>query len=555
MFDYLKKIIETDKTKNILKILAFQLGFIVAFSFLFLFDDYIFKIFNNNNKASLSFAYFFLAFALSSAISLIKSKKVIYCILSIFCFIEITQLVYLSYFGTYLHPTIIPLIFKELLEIQETGFGSIGKVYYAFLAVLIPYAIMVLLVKKYHDKLYTFKFSWIIFVFLISLMPLRAIKEVSIVKMLANPQFPSIYNGLRIYSGYLFNVLPTSIGEKNVNFDFEKYKVTKTQPLNDKMNLVLVYGESFNYYNQGLYGYEKYTTPNLSKLANEDKNFIYKKGIAGAVSTQQSIPCFFNLQREPKNYKMQIDMQLNLFKLAKEQGFKTFFISAQSSGLTNNIGGQYIDVFITLENEHKLFSKKKDEALLELLKKQKLSDKNFIVLHQRNLHSPYEKNYAHRKKEFEKFKNSYDNAMLYNDYILNELITYFRDNTEIPLYLFITSDHNELTGQNGLFGHITLVPEGADVPIMLYTKNANPEIQAELANSFTPTHHELGLLIAKIMGCNISNPNTEDNIYYINGNDSMARYGYIEVIKDLKNKKVKYKMIDLNKVKDKQQRF
>ena len=46
--------------------------------------------------------------------------------------------------------------------------------------------------------------------------------------------------------------------------------------------------------------------------------------------------------------------------------------------------------------------------------------------------------------------------------------------------MFITSDHNELTGQNGLFCHIALVAEGADVQIILYTKNANYKIVSEL---------------------------------------------------------------------------
>ena len=69
------------------------------------------------------------------------------------------------------------------------------------------------------------------------------------------------------------------------------------------------------------------------------------------------------------------------------------------------------------------------------------------------------------------------------------------------------------------------------------------------------THHELWFLIAKIMGYEITNSNTKDGIYYINGNDSMARYGYIEVVKDLRNKRINYKMIDFDKVQNKQQRF
>ena len=547
-----------EKFKNFLKStvckkILLQLLFIFVFSILFIVDDYIFKIFNHINKATFSFKYYSLALALSTLILFIKNKKLIYSILTVICFIELTELVYLAYFGTYLHPTIIPLIFEEVEEIAETGFGSASKVYYAFLSVLIPYGIMAFLIKKYHSKLFSFKFAWILFFLLISLMPLRAVREVSIAKLSANPQYPSLYNGMRIYSAYFFNILPSSIQEKNIDYHFKDYQVKKGKPLNDKMNIIVVYGESFNYYNQQLYGYNKNTTPNLLKLSQEDENFIFKKGISGAVSTQQSIPCFFNLQREPKNYKMQAEATLNLFKLAKEQGFKTILISAQSNGLMSNIGRQYIDTFITLEDKEEFFEKYKDEGLLKLLKEQELTDKNFIVLHQRNIHSPYEKNYSHRKEEFDKFDNTYDNGMLYNDFILSQIIQYEKENSKNPLYLFITSDHNELTGQNGLYGHITLVPEGGDIPIMLYTNNT--EIRNELKNTFRPTHHELGLLIAKILGYKITNPNTPDNVFYINGNDTMARYGYIEVIKDLDKKEVNYKIIDSNKIKNIQQRF
>ena len=143
--------------------------------------------------------------------------------------------------------------------------------------------------------------------------------------------------------------------------------------------------------------------------------------------------------------------------------------------------------------------------------------------------------------------------MLYEDYILNNIINYFKDKKDFPTYLFITSDHNELTGQKGLYGHINLVPEGADVPIMLYSNNQN--IVKELQNIFYPTHYDIGLLIAKIMGYKIINPNSLDNEYYINGNDSMARYGYIKVIKDIENKKINYEFIDFDKIENRQSRF
>lgn len=533
-----------------------QLLYSVGLAILLLLDDHIFGLFNNLNKTIWLSKYATLILILAIIITTIAQRWLIYTLLGILAILNIIQLCYLAYFGAYLHPTIIPLIFQESGEILTTGLGMFSRVYYVFLAVLLPYGIIIWFIYKYQHKFYTWRYSWIMLMLFLSLVPLRASREVSIAGLVANPQNPSIYNGLKIFCGYFFNILPSTWNTDVTAVNFQPYQVSKTQGLPDKINIILVYGESFNYHNQSLYGYKHDTTPKLRQLAlNEPHNFVYKCGIAGAVSTQQSIPVFFNLQQEPKNYQMQIGMSLNLFKLAKEQGFKTIFISAQSKGLTNSLGGQYIDTFITVEDMAKLFREQRDEMLLTLLKQQTLGDKNFIVLHQRNLHSPYAQNYAHKQQQFAKFTDTYDNAMLYNDYVLAEIIGYVRTKMAQPAYLFITSDHNELTGQQGLYGHITLVPEGADVPIMLYTSETDADILRQMQGTFRPTHYELGLWIAKLMGYTIVNPNTPDNIFYINGNDSLARYGYIKVIRDIKQQTIQYETIDADKVKNTQQIF
>lgn len=549
MKEILKNINEILTSKQFWKAFAKQILFILILSVLFLVDDYIFKIFNGLNKATLSIKMVSLAVGLATAISIIKNKKIIYCFLGILCIMELVYLVYLAYFGTFLHPTAIPLIIKEAPEIAETGFGMFGKVYYAFVAVLLQYGLIFLFIKKFKDKIFSFKFSWIILVLFVSLIPVRAIRETSMARLVANPAYPSIYNSMRIFSGYFFNILPNSLKDNNEIEKFNDYTIKENKPLHKKATVVLVYGEGFSYARQGLYGYDKDTTPNLSEFAKTYKNFIYTKGIAGAVATQQSIPAFFNLQREPKNYKMQIDMNINLFKLAKNHDFKTLFISVQTLGLTNSIGRQFIDDFMTVEDIQSLYDKERDEALLTTLQTKNLTENNFIVLQQRNLHSPYDKNYDHKKEQFNKFKDVYDNATLYNDYVLAELINYIKTTIKTPYYIFITSDHNELTGEDGLYGHTILTPKGADVPMMLYaSEDANPEIINEFKNTFRLTHNELGILIAKIFGYEIINTNTPKDVYYINGNDTLARFGYIKVIKDFKNQSINYEMIDGNKM-------
>lgn len=92
-----------------------------------------------------------------------------------------------------------------------------------------------------------------------------------------------------------------------------------------------------------------------------------------------------------------------------------------------------------------------------------------IVLHQMGNHGPaYYKRYP---KEFEKFTpvcktnelkdcsleeigNAYDNAILYTDYFLNEVIELLKKNGEkYETAMFYISDHGESLGENGLYLH------------------------------------------------------------------------------------------------------
>ena len=93
----------------------------------------------------------------------------------------------------------------------------------------------------------------------------------------------------------------------------------------------------------------------------------------------------------------------------------------------------------------------------------------FIVLHQMGNHGPaYFKRYP---AEFEKFQptcqsnelgkctreeigNAYDNAILYTDYFLGQVIGFLKkNNARFETALFYVSDHGESLGENGLYLH------------------------------------------------------------------------------------------------------
>jgi lipid A ethanolaminephosphotransferase len=93
----------------------------------------------------------------------------------------------------------------------------------------------------------------------------------------------------------------------------------------------------------------------------------------------------------------------------------------------------------------------------------------FIVLHQMGNHGPaYYKRYP---KEFEKFKptcrtselqqcskeeivNAYDNAIVYTDYFLSQIIALLKTyDHQFETALFYVSDHGESLGENNIYLH------------------------------------------------------------------------------------------------------
>ena len=154
-----------------------------------------------------------------------------------------------------------------------------------------------------------------------------------------------------------------------------------------------------------------------------------------------------------------------------------------------------------------------------------LSDRNFIILHQRNSHAPYASNYTHRP-EFNVFPtenqprevyqvNSYDNSMLYSDWFYSEIIRHFKGMSDKwKSCIFITSDHGEMFGENGLWGHNHLDIENFRVPFIYYGVGMESEFNEKVKKYGIVTHYDLGNIIAGLFGIEIFNPDQEKGLYY-----------------------------------------
>lgn len=195
-----------------------------------------------------------------------------------------------------------------------------------------------------------------------------------------------------------------------------------------------------------------------------------------------------------------------------------------------------IDVVINNDSEPLIFGRFKDEGLVHFLKQINFQHgKNFVVLHMRSPHSPYENRYAGREAEFEKFTpaaestdrleyevNTYDNALLYTDSVITAMIrTFLSASRGRSNAVYLIADHSQLFDFNGLWGHNNLVLEQASVPfIVLKDKpfDIAPVVSAYQAAKF----------MALDLGGEIINPNEHDNTFYLHGNNIDFPYAYIE---------------------------
>ena len=224
--------------------------------------------------------------------------------------------------------------------------------------------------------------------------------------------------------------------------------------------LVLVIGESTTSRRMSLYGYPRKTTPRLDALKEKGELFAFRDVIASRTYTvemlQQALS--FANQEEPGRFLS----EPNLMNLMKQAGYRIHWITNQQTMTHRN----------TLMT---MFSRQADEAhYLNQNRAQNASSpdsvvfdpfavalddpapKKFIVVHLIGTHARYSLRYP---EEFDVFAgrdqvpenltekqvgifNSYDNAVLYNDFVVSELIGIFSKKQPNGFLLYF-SDHGE----------------------------------------------------------------------------------------------------------------
>lgn len=223
--------------------------------------------------------------------------------------------------------------------------------------------------------------------------------------------------------------------------------------------IVVVIGESLTRQHMSLYGYARNTNPKLAALG--DSLLIYRDVISPQVHTIPVLRSVLTLAERdnPDN----ITEKPSFFELFNRAGYETYFMSNQPFG--GNFKTSY-DVLLNLSKNLSSLAPEKqaDEIILPAFKAILAGDKKknkLILIHLIGNHMAYEfrytpsynvfnneKDHVIEKTEFRDKKairtiDKYDNSVLYNDFIISQLIHILEEQRGEKTSLVYFSDHGE----------------------------------------------------------------------------------------------------------------
>lgn len=249
---------------------------------------------------------------------------------------------------------------------------------------------------------------------------------------------------------------------------------------------VVVVGETARLANWGLAGYERNTTPGLSKR----NVYAFRETVSCGTSTDVSLPCMFSRVGRANYDRKRILEEESLLPVLQRAGLRVFWQDNQSGckGVCDGVTELKINRDMAgklCKNGHCF-----DGALLAGLDTHAILNPHggtVLFLHQLGNHGPgYFRRYP---RDFEVFKpacrddklqncsreeivNAYDNAILYTDYVLSGLIDWLAGMHDLDTALLYVSDHGESLGENNLFLHgapLVIAPiEQTRVPMFLW---------------------------------------------------------------------------------------
>ncbi|TPG57036.1 kdo(2)-lipid A phosphoethanolamine 7''-transferase [Ewingella americana] len=262
----------------------------------------------------------------------------------------------------------------------------------------------------------------------------------------------------------------------------------------DDTYIVFIIGETTRWDHMGILGYERDTTPRLSK----EQNLVAFRGKSCDTSTKLSLRCMFVREGGAENNQQRTLKEQNIFAVLKSLGFSSELFAMQSEvWFYNNANTDNYSFREIIASEKRNDGKPVDDMLLvnELQESLKThpQGKHLVVLHTKGSHYLYSQRYP---RSFARYTpecmgvdsactkaqliNAFDNTVLYTDTFIANVLDQLRDKKALVFY---AADHGESIDENShLHGTVREMapPEQFRVPMLVWASDrflAQPDHQ------------------------------------------------------------------------------
>ncbi len=294
-------------------------------------------------------------------------------------------------------------------------------------------------------------------------------------------------------------------------------------PLTSKL-IVLVIGETARAANFGILGYERNTTPKLSKMEGLT---AFGKAYSESNTTHKSVPMLLSAVSSVDFDSLY--RQRSIITAFREAGYRTAFFSNQRrNGSFIDFFGEEADVCKFVKDDAPTGQDVLDERLIDYARHEIAQSQEplFVVLHCYGSHFNYRERYPRsfarflpddameaRRENRKSLLNAYDNTIVYTDYMLDRLVSVLRSTGKEAVMLY-TSDHGEDIYDDGKhFLHASIVPTDYQlhVPLFVWTSgkyaaNHKSEVEALRRNSKATVSTSLSLFHTMLQMAGIETP-------------------------------------------------
>lgn len=237
----------------------------------------------------------------------------------------------------------------------------------------------------------------------------------------------------------------------------------------EQLDIIFVIGESVRSDHMQLNGYNRPTNPLLSQ---RDNIVSFPHIYTPYTHTLASVPDI--LTRSDSAHYERCQTETSFVPIMRQCGYHSTWISNQDLGDTFAYFPNECDttVFVNIGKTDYVFHPWLDEDMLPVLRQQVEDEKahNIYILHTIGSHWYYNNHVSTSFYHFqpitnnrlvtdnspEQIINSYDNSILYCDWVLDSVIDIFQDKCALLIYL---SDHSESLGEEGRWLHASDAPE------------------------------------------------------------------------------------------------